>query len=176
MRHAYDAVSLAKTILASQGPPCDPLTRVPLCERDLERLNTVLLQNGHAALDVRALLQRPQRTQLSTEQCVVELMEMRTAEVMESIFQQFELFTGINADEAYYHLYFTIMMHALPEMLRYLRHIADYDVDHAKHLVHSLVQRLRGPPNHPTLDPTHRILKPAILRLQDCLGRLEQRS
>ena len=158
----YDAASLAKTILAMSGPPRDPITQLPIPPSELQRLDAELQVRGIALPSV-ALLHQRKELKLSADQCLVEVLELRIAEILADMFAVLE---DVHAAHSYLQVYVSIMMVSVPEVLQHLRSIAGYDKEQGEHLRHSLMQRLRGPPNCPTVDPTERVLGFALEALR----------
>jgi hypothetical protein len=150
----YDAASLARTILAGSGPPRDPITQLPIPPSELQRLDTALQMRGICLPPVAPLHQR-KPLQLSDSQCLVEVLEVRIAEILGDMFAVLE---DVQAAHSYLQVYVSIMMVSLPEVQQHLRRIAHHDREQGEHLRHSLVERLRGPPNRRTFDPTERVL------------------
>lgn len=163
----YNAISLAKTIIASTGIPRDPISQIPIPQHELERLDSVVRAAGHRLPSVRALLTRQQHPRPTSVQCIVDLMDMRIGETLHTIFSNLDLYSEQNnADDAYYHLYFIIIMVGVPDIINYLNEIHKFDPEHARHLSNTVQERLRGPPNHPTFDPTGKLVDAAIHALR----------
>ena len=95
---------------------------------------------------------------------MVEVLELRIADNLASIFAVLE---DVLAAEAYIQVYFSIMMVCIPDVVQHLRSIAQHDLEQARHLRQSIVERLRGPPNRPTVDPTERVLGFALGALRE---------
>ena len=159
----YDAASLARAILATNGSPRDPITQLPIPRSELQRLDTELAADGICLPSVAALHNRKPAT-LSPTQCMVEVLELRIADNLTAIFTILE---DAHAAEAYIQVYFSIMMVCIPDVVQHLRSIAQHDVDHARHLCQSIVERLQGPPNCRTFDPTDRVLGFALTTLRE---------
>ena len=159
----YNAISLAKTIIASTGVPRDPISQIPIPPNELERLDSVVRAAGHRLPSVRALLTRQQHPRPTSVQCIVELMDMRIGETVNTIFSNLDLYSAEHhAHDTYYHLYFIIIMVGVPDIINYLNEIHKFDPEHARHLSNTVQERLRGPPNHPTFDPTGKLVDAAI--------------
>ncbi len=161
--HTYDAASLARTILAMTGPPRDPITQLPIPQSELQRLDAELAVDGICLPPVAGLHTRKPAT-LSADQCMVEVLELRIADNVTAIFTILE---DAHAAEAYIQVYFSIMMVCIPDVVQHLRSIAHHDIDHAKHLRQSILERLHGPPNRRTFDPTDRVLGFALATLRE---------
>ena len=160
--HTYDAASLAHTILAMDGAPRDPITQLPIPLTELQRLDAELAASGIRLPPVAQQHKRPPRT-LSADQCMVEVLELSIADRLAAIFTILE---DAHAAEAYIQVYFSIMLVCIPDIAQHLRDIAQHDLEQAQHLQHSILQRLQGPPNCPTHDPTGRVLGFAMSTLR----------
>ena len=159
----YDAISLAKTIIASTGIPRDPISQIPIPENELERLDNMVRAAGHRLPCVRGLLTRQQHPRPTSVQCIVDLMDMRIGDTLHTIFSNLDLYSAEhNSYDAHYHLYFIIIMVGVPDIINYLNEIYKFDPEHARHLSNTVQERLRGPPNHPTFDPTGKLVDAAI--------------
>ena len=166
--HSYDAISLARTIIASPGPPRDPLSQIPIPLRELERLDHMVQTAGQRLPAVSRLLRRQQHKQSDPSQCMIELMELRISDTVQAIFTNLDLYTVDNEEtqtDAYYHLYLIVVMVAIPDIMKYLSEIQKYDTEHALHLSTTVQQQLRGPPPRPLVDPTKRVLKLGLAML-----------
>ena len=159
----YDAASLAHAILSMDGPPRDPITQIPIPLSELQRLDAELAVAGLQIPSVARIFARKPRT-LSPDQCMVEVLELRIADNLTAIFTILE---DVHAVDAYIQVYFSIMLVCIPDVVQHLRSIAAHDLEHAKHLQHSILQRLQGPPNCPTYDPTGRVLGFALSTLRE---------
>ena len=164
--HIYDAISLVKTIVASSGIPRDPISQIPIPRNELERLDGVVQAAGHRLPSVCGLLTRKQHPRPTSIQCIVDLMDMRIGETLHTIFSNLDLYSKEHdSNDIYYHLYFIIIMVGVPDIINYLNEIYKFDFEHARHLSNTVQERLRGPPNHPTFDPTGKLLDAAIRTL-----------
>ena len=170
---SYDSVSLAKTILASPGPPRDPITQIPIPKNELERLDAAVQRAGQHLPSVARLLRRAQHPAPSSVQCLLDLMDMRIGEVLSAIFSNFDQFHHCPANTAsYYQLYFMVMMVQLPEIIRCLQQMHQYDIAYTRHIGRTVIDRLRGPPNCPTIDPSDSVLEPALQHLETFVRKL----
>ena len=175
--HIYDAISLARTIIASPGPPRDPISQIPIPLHELERLDGVVQTAGQRLPAVSRLFRRQQHKPSDPSQCMIELMEMRISDTIQAIFSNLDLYAGeqhADCTDAYYHLYLIVVMVAIPDIIKYLTEIQKYDKEHAVHLSTTVQQQLRGPPNRPIIDPTKRVLKMGLAMLSRHHAALRQ--